>query len=471
MKSKYLFLAMAAAALASCSSSDEIAGDNGTSTDEAQSPITFNTRNRNITRAGAPSGLETVSYNFGVYGFKENANTNVPIMGNYLVGFSGTDAEGKNVGYYTNNSKTYAKDAGTTTDHKSPWFYDVLGTSQYTYTGTDGFYTTTDADKMSANSTQALVYWDHAYNQTEFDCYAPYDNQAEFDYSTKKLTLNTNPEKVMYVKKVVNGGTSGNYDNDVTDLVFTHAGSEVRLAFYSDIDNYRVEIMGLKGDDNSNATFASTATDDDKSSIVATPATLTDGTYAKGSYANAGKVTIDYSGDAAVASFESATSQDNLHFKVPTDQKEFSVTKLGQTEASKFNVVPEKATTGDQTYSYTDTVQVVPAATPSANSGFTFHVTFKIISKATGEEVNVYNARVFVPATYTAWEQNNRYTYVFRITSDATGSTDPTTEIDPSGVEVPSTGALVPIVFDGVQVADLATGEVTKEFNINDANE
>lgn len=472
MNNKILLFAIAGLALAGCSSDDiaDNASNNGgnTSADETQSPITFNTHNRNITRADGEStnaGLETYSLNFGAYAFKYNtvtsgSTTYVPIMGNFLVGYSQNATPAGNAkGYSHDGSKTWAAAAGTTDDHKSPWFYDVLGSSQYTYTGTDGFFTTSDADKMSANPTQALVYWDHAYDNTEFDCYAPYDKSAKFDYSTKQLTITNNPGQVLYAKKVV----SSKSDQDITDLVFKHANAQVRLAFYSDIDNYRVQIVDLQGDGATKATFTSTADAADKTGIVATPATKSGSTYSKGSYATGGSLVVDYSADEPTVSFTGTTAaSDNMHFSLPTMTETFNITKLGATSASTFNVVPNKA----GSYSYTDKVNVTPAK--SGNSGFTFHVTFKLISTVTGEEITVYNARVYVPAEATAWENNKLYTYVFHITPDAVGSTAPSTEIDPSGVDPTGDKALTPIVFDGATVTDYATNEeVVKEYNLD----
>ena len=97
----------------------------------------------------------------------------------------------------------------------------------------------------------------------------------------------------------------------------------------------------------------------------------------------------------------------------------------------------------------------------------TFHVSFTLKS-TTGETIKVQDARVYVPHTVCKWEANKAYTYIFKITKDATGTTGSTTP-DPSNPEI-GNGALHPIVFDGITIAnwDEATDtEMGNDHNIN----
>ena len=99
-----------------------------------------------------------------------------------------------------------------------------------------------------------------------------------------------------------------------------------------------------------------------------------------------------------------------------------------------------------------------------SKTGFTFHVSYTLKAKDNGETITVHDARVFVPASTTsgstttyiaAWQPNTIYTYTFKITTDATGSTNPNDPvIDITNPTVPPTKALYPIVFDGAEVLD-----------------
>lgn len=62
----------------------------------------------------------------------------------------------------------------------------------------------------------------------------------------------------------------------------------------------------------------------------------------------------------------------------------------------------------------------------------------------TGETINVYGARAFLPSIYTRWRPNCAYTYIFKIADNSNGWTSPHV----------STAGLYPITFDAVYVND-----------------
>ena len=138
MKKKgFIFLWTVLAFMVSCTTNDQInAPDNIRNI--AQTPIGFSVQKQNITRA---TNMEAVKhYNFGVWAWKvegRNGLTDAEIMNNNLVGYS----DGVSKGYDNTNASTWASSSGTVYDQKSPWFYEKLGNTEYTYTGDAGFYT------------------------------------------------------------------------------------------------------------------------------------------------------------------------------------------------------------------------------------------------------------------------------------------------------------------------------------------
>jgi len=54
----------------------------------------------------------------------------------------------------------------------------------------------------------------------------------------------------------------------------------------------------------------------------------------------------------------------------------------------------------------------------------------------------------------TAWQPNVKYTYTFKITKNSTGTTNPTTTIDPTDPTPSSIKSLYPIVFDAATIDD-----------------
>ena len=104
-----------------------------------------------------------------------------------------------------------------------------------------------------------------------------------------------------------------------------------------------------------------------------------------------------------------------------------------------------------------------------SETGFTFHVSYKLIAEDNGEEITVNDARVYVPANVVvgsdttfiaAWQPNTKYTYTFKITENSTGTTDPgSTVIDVDDPVVPANPTVYPIVFDGATITDYTPNE------------
>ena len=456
---KTVFLAAAAVALASCSS-DELV--NNSAVNEA--PIAFNVGQKNITRAGEVSNKleDNGHYNFGVWAYKYKTDAadaaNQLVMENYLVGYS----DGVSKGYAKGSSSTWSNDEGVTenhSDHKSPWFYEKLGKEEYKYNDNAGFYKASQTDFMSANDYQYLRYWDLAYNNTKFFAYAPYKaSGVTFTESTKTISVDNGILSDGYSAPsnefIYAGAEKENKNMEDVTLKFYHLGAQVKLRFYEDIPGYYVTIIDVK------------ETDENGKGIQATPATYDESEkkYVKSSYYTVcgaeinytknGTLTIDTPTATATYGTDATSKSDaNLEFAIPTI------------------AVPEK--TDDptsQTYAESGTTYYpVPQPTDS-KVGFTFHVSFTLKAKDNDETITVHDARVFVPAKsgdtfVAAWQPNTLYTYTFKITRDATGTTDPNDKkIDPTDPDIPQTKALYPIVFDGATIEEYKTSGSEQNF-------
>lgn len=524
MSMKKIFIyAGCLATLASCMETD-IVDKTIVGSESKEVPISFVTNQRNITRA---TNLESnLHYNFGVWAQKIKDSKTQKVMENYLVGFGGT-----NKGYDHTNATTWAESAGTTADHTSPWFYEGLGTAEYTYSGTAGFYKATDTKYMSANANQYLRFWDLAYNFTNFYCYSPYNNETD----GVKCTMNTDGTATMtFANNIIRDGYDKPLNSDYTakdghpaydrslaefmvggvqatnsthqDVVipFKHMGAQLFIRFYEDVPGYKVEIVDLSKD---GGNMASTATDDQKNGIQATPAvpgaTTTD-PYTLSQYYTTSGATVNFSetaGPTFSAVYTGTTPavnatqvSTNLMFKVPSitaadyetaivptgygSVENTNWKKIENTQATTTNsetthyVIPEKAD-GTQNYAWSPTIYYPVAQPATQTTGFTFHVTYRIIADDNKEVTTVHNATVFVPATGNAkvdgtdktgvtiarWEANTRYIYTFKITKNSTGTTTPDTEINPVNPTPSTDKSLFPIVFDQCTVQDYSVNE------------
>lgn len=442
---KILLYAATATLLASCAN-DEIIDNGGK--DAQEMPISFQVGQKNMTRTDKTL-QETGHYNFGVWAYKNTDVTNA-VMDNYLVGYMDNGTVKK--GYYMTaaNQTTLDDDSSTTEDGKSMWAYEKMGRSQYDYTGTDGFYTSSQDKYKSNNPNQWLKYWDLSSANTEFFAYAPYiygtNLTPSFNNNTKVMTFKNNSlvagyddvslSEYMYAYNKV---LKSNYKKDVP-LEFKRMNSKINIKFYEVVDGYSVKILDLQGNTNNTAT-----------GVQATPATApTSGTtysrssdfYIKASASVNFSVTIPTLTITRTA--ESATtSTDNLVFASPT------ANAIG-------------TTSGDATES-TTTYYGIPLESGN-NTGFTFHVSYELKALDTDETITVNNATVYVPASSVQWKPNTHYTYIFKITKNSTGTTDGAVPTDESYKNpTPSTeDALYPIVFDGCTVVDWIENPATE---------
>ena len=459
---KSLLLAIAALALVGCSRHSLV-----TDPSEANGklvPVEFSVQRQNMTKA---TNLEAVKhYNFGVFAWKVNGSNSLAdaeVMNNYLVGYSnGTDK-----GYDKTNATTYAEGAGTLKDHTSPWFYEGLGTAEYKYEGTDGFYKKTDDAYMSNNANQYLRYWDLAYANTNFYAYAPYNKSVTFAYDktshTGTLSFpatvirdgydNTlNPEYSKYDRSLSEfmyaGVQATNSDRQDVAVEFKHMDAQLNIRFYEEIVGYKVRIINLDGD-----TYKG---------IQAAPSVKDGDSYSKGSYYTTHGATVSYTATAIptyTPEYSGATTaQTPLQFKVPEDVEFVPASVNNPT---------------NQTYSYSSTVYYPVAQPANSKTGFTFHISYQVIAEDNNEVITVRNATVHVPyvsgsTKITVWQPNVKYTYTFKFTKNTTGTTDPAVTIDPTDPTASTTKSLYPIVFDNATIADYSTPENISEYTVSE---
>ncbi len=426
---KFAIATASLALLASCSSDTELTGKQEIET--KANAIGFEVLNRNgiITKAGEGRAQlhDSGHYNFGVFAYKNNNSGGQEIMNNYLVGYNGANVTGPCVGYFMDNVQT--------TLNTSKWAYEKLGSTDYTYEGTDGYYKKSDTFYMSNVANQYLKYWDKSSQSVEFYAYAPYINGEEatatIDYSSKTITIpiedgydDESKHEYMFAYNEVD---NGEYGHEV-QLNFKRISARLNIKFYEDVKGYKVDILNLM--------------EDDDSGVAAAPAKAVESdnttTYQYGTLYHKGGAKIDFSNTTPLLTVTgnsdetfNQTAQDHIKFAIPT------------------GILPEEKT--DAKASDTN-YYVIPANDVNTQTGLTFHVTYKLTSEDTGETIIVRNATVHVEYKYCKWQPNYVYTYIFRITKSSTGSTGPT-DINPSD---PSVGkpALYPIIFDDCTVED-----------------
>ena len=454
---KLFILAAAALMFTACSKDSEVVPSQEKNDNTA---IGFQVLNKNMSRA---TSMESNGhYNFGVWAYKNTDDTN-PIMANYLVGFFGDDTNP--VGYSkTGTTNSTWGTSGNYTDHRSLWGYEGLGNTEYNWTSNTGdqkYYLSSNDLYKSNNKVQHLRYFDYSSTNTEFFAYAPYiyntTTPATFDLSSKTITFPSGTMKAGYddtslyeylcaYANVVN--TRDNYKNDV-QLEFKHMNSRIRIVFYEGIAGYDVKMIDL----------------DANAGIIAVPTTFTSPdsyTYAATLAKEASAIaklgdTIDFSTKPTATACYTGTAGDAIDANIGNKALVFK-TPIADKLSEDRDVAVNSHTPNDY-YSAT-TYYGIPH---DSSCGLTFRVSFQLTS-TTGEVIKVYNAGVHVDASSCIWEAGKNYTYVFKITKNANGSTDDSTTptVDPK----PGDKALYPIVFDGITVEDWENAtDIEKDIN------
>ena len=443
---KSIFLAVAAVAMTACSNDVDL-GMKDANKQTADNAIGFEVRNSNMSRASQEL-QKTGHYNFGVWAYK-NTDADNAIMANYLVGYFGTE-----YGYKKFDTTTVG---GMTSSDKGPskWGYEGLGTKQYDATGHTfdfDYYTPIQTDYMSNWEYQYLRYWDYSSSYSNFYAYAPYingTNKVSYDNDNHTMTFPVGAIKdgvddeslyeYMYAATKV---PVGDYNKAVT-LQFKRLNAKINIAFYEDVAGYEVILEKLDG----------------TVDISAAPATWNETNHV---YSNGLRKTAGASIEFKTPNYTDATVTNNyigsqiynsgeyLKFVLPSAHEAIGTTK-GEALGTKKNS------------SYSQTTYYAIPKEDTNDCGLTFHVSFTLKS-TTGETIKVQDARVYVPHTACKWEANKAYTYIFKITKDATGTTGATTP-KPGDPEI-NDKALHPIVFDDVTVEGW-TDAADSEHDIN----
>ena len=422
---KYLIFAASALALASCSS-DDFLGDNPGTAQNATTAINFGGEAGKITRGTKNEGTpaEMLAGQFKVYGVKI---TNGTISHNVFPDYYVWDVADKN-----------------TTSNTNGW----------EYVGQDGD-SNLGTGKITLDKDQTIKYWDYSATEYRFVAGSPI---AAFKYNTTwnkttgthitdvKVTglaghinanptdgtttaLKTDPVYIADPVKVV----KDNYKNTV-EFSFKRHQSMVRVGLYETIPGYSITNIKFYAYDTDGTTLKAS----DDNNVILTSATP--GYFVGGSNLTG---TVTYTGwDTATPSYT---------FKYD----DTGLTKSKNWYAGKFIPNPKLATTSSETdvatlygtdkdMSETGYFTVLPTPTATDASPILIKCDYTLTDFNTGEEIKVTGATAAIPAAFSKWEANTRYTYLFKISDNTNGTTG-----NPEGTK-PDPAGLFPITFAAV---------------------
>lgn len=417
---KYIFLAASALTLASCTSDDFLGDTPGSTPTSANSAINFGGDAGKITRATSNEGTpqKMLDGQFLVYGVKK---TNDQIFHNVFVNYSVWDVKDK------------------TTSNTNGWEY--VGVKNATKLGTG---------QISLEKAQTIKYWDYSASVYHFVAGSPIKAfsyktpmnpttgtdiesatviglAGHYEANNTETALETNP---VYIAAPVKIEKKDGYQKPVT-FTFQRQQSMVRVGLYETIPGYSITKIKFYDADGTTAT---------SSNIILTSATKD---YFVGGSNVSGTVT--YNWDTPSYTFK-YTNNDNLK-----KSKNWYAGELG-TLATKSSEPKVNILYGtDKDMSTTGYFTVLPTPSTTEASPILIKCNYTLTSDDdSGETIEVTGATAAIPAAYSKWEANTRYTYLFKISDKTNGYT---------GDDETKTG-LYPITFDAV-VKDEKQGTIT----------
>lgn len=417
---KYFLYAASVLALASCSS-DDFLGENPGNVQNATTAINFGGEAGKITRATSNTGTpqQMLDGQFLVYGVKKVGDMRHNVFVNYKV----WDATAEN----------------TTTNTKG-----------WEYVGEKQDKTSTDIKYGSANITldknQTIKFWDYSASEYNFVAGSPidafkYKQAVELTSGTtiteatvSKLAGHINPNKAgtqlntdpVYIAAPVKV-EKANYKEPVK-FTFQRQQSMVRVGFYETIPGYTItEINFYDAEGNVSKT---------NHNIIltsSTPEYFVGGTNVSG--------TVKYDWTATDPSY--TFTYDVTTLKKSKNWYAGELTGVHAKTSSETNVAYLYGSDQDMATA-TGYFTVLPTPATTTPSAILIKCDYTLTSDdGSGENIHVKGATAAIPAAFSKWDVNTRYTYLFKISQNTNGTTgDPTNHDDPAG--------LYPITFDAV---------------------
>lgn len=421
---KYFLYAASALALASCSS-DDFLGENSGNGQNASSAINFGGNAGKITRATQNTGTpqEMLDYQFKVYGVKKMSENGVdkfePSFTNYSVWYD---------------------DAKNTTSNTNGW----------EYVGTKG--TTHGKGNITFKDDQYIKYWDYAAEEYHFVAGSPI---SAFTYNKNKDADNVG----MKIPSATITGLAGhiNANNTETALktdpvyvatpiivakkdyqkpvqfVFNRQQAMVRVGIYEIIPGYSITEIKFYEAEDVKATS--------KNIIL---------TSAKPDYFVGGegiKGTVNYDWTKPSYTFEYT---DNGQLK---KSKNWYAGMLGTLATTSTEAIATLYGT-DKDMSDKGYFTVIPTPSATTAAPILIKCDYTLTSDDhSGETIKVTGATAAIPAAFSKWEVNTRYTYLFKISQNTNGYTG----------DDPNKAGLYPITFDAAvkESTDAMQGTVT----------
>lgn len=424
---KYIFLAASALTLASCSSDDFLGDTPGSTPTSANSAIKFDGNAGKISRtSNSGTTAEMLGNEFKIYGVKSGATSGTdynPVFKDYLL-------------WYDDANKN-------TTTNKSGW----------EYVGGNGNHGPNNVVYLT--SPQTIKFWDYASADYRFVAGAP---SSAFTFNTKNDEKYIETATITGLGGHINANSTGSgntfnpiyvaepkvvakadYKNTV-QFNFVRQQSMVRVGIYETIPGYEItEINFYKQGENG------LVKEENNHNIILTSA-ISD--YFVGGNSVNGTINYNWAGTTPSYTFQyTGNYEKSKNWYAGALENGVKATTSAPTTIQDLY-----GTDGDMDANNGYFIVMPTLASEASPILIKCDYTLKS-TDGSNEEIHVKGATAAIPAAYSKWENNTRYTYLFKISENTNGTTGDSN--DQAG--------LYPITFDAAvtEMTDKTEGTTT----------
>lgn len=420
---KYFLYAASVLALASCSS-DDFLGESSGNGQNALSAINFGGDAGKITRATSNTGTaaQMLDGQFRIYGVKKVGDTQL-------------------LSVFNEYSVWYVENKNTTTSNTDGWEY--VGAKGATNLGTGNITLTKD---------QTIKFWDYSAPEYHFIAGSPITcfshtltpgnkiNSATIKGLAGHINANeagqaitTNPVYIADPKVV----KKADYQKPV-QFSFKRQQAMVRVGLYETIPGYSIteinfyEAGGSKAKDGNNIILTSGTKD-----------------YFVGGNNISGTITYDWTNETPSYTYkysETGLIKSQNWYAGKFEPHNALATVSTESVAALYGKDNDMSTNGYFT--------VIPTPSATTAAPILIKCDYTLTSDDdSGETIKVTGATAAIPAAYSKWDVNTRYTYLFKISQNTNGYTG----------DDPNKAGLYPITFDAAvkESTDAMQGTVT----------
>lgn len=389
MKTKnFIYAAFAGIILASCSSNDFAGDQNLLENSGGGGAIAFSSSTPAITRADktGSAAATDLNKNFVVFGYKTMSdNSKQTVFDNYQANYVESSAQ-------------------STTTNYAGWEYvgyKNLPSNMTSYTGVAG-NTTSGID-------QTIKYWDYSASNYKFYAFSLGTGNTTSDPDTyanaskmstgDSYTLEGTQEQLAacYISELTTISDPNGSTPKEVELRFLSMNSKIQLGFYETIPGYSVKSLKFY-ESNTDETSGETPV------IYASTSTLPKaGTYTITFDSSNGKPLLTWSAAASEGTQANISFSSTLTGYVGKDYKEKDETVyLGRSSNAATK---------------TEVKNILPYAN---GADLKLKVDYVLISRdGSGETIEAKGATAVVPAAFTQWKPNYKYTYLFKISENS----------------------------------------------------